>query len=49
VAETEALYWAALDVPAPKEPQLAEYEVRFIPGRGEAREASASRFTVAAA
>ena len=28
---TEALYWTALDVPAPAQQQLAEYAVRFIP------------------
>jgi hypothetical protein len=46
---TEALYWAALDLPAPARQQLAEYAVRFVPGQGDpAHEASASRFGVAA-
>ena len=48
--ETEALYWTSLDVPAPTEPQLADYDVRFVPGQGQSdHEASASRFSVAAA
>ena len=46
-AETEALYWAALDVPAPAQQQLAEYAVRFIPGPGH--DATATRFSVAVA
>jgi hypothetical protein len=46
---TEALYWAALDVPAPVGPQLAEYAVRLIARQGEPGfEAAASRFSVAA-
>lgn len=49
-AETEALYWAALDVPAPAERQLADYAVRLITDRGEpAHEAVPSRFSVIAA
>jgi hypothetical protein len=48
-AGTEALYWAALDVPAPAGPQLAEYAVRLIPHQGEpGDEVAASRFSVAA-
>jgi len=47
--ETEALYWAALDVPAPAHQQFAEYAVRFIPGPGEpADDAVASQFSVTA-
>ena len=49
-AETEALYWAALDVPAPAQQQLAEYAVRFVSGQGEpADAAAAARFSVAVA
>jgi hypothetical protein len=48
LAGTEALYWVALDVPAPREPDVAEYAVRFVPGDA-AHHAVASRFTVAAA
>ena len=44
---TEALYWATLDVPAPSEPGVAEYVVRFV--AGTEHEAAASRFSVAAA
>src|SRR5205814_4776907 len=29
--ETEALYWAALDIPAPTQQRFAEYAVRFVP------------------
>jgi hypothetical protein len=48
-AGTEALYWAALDVPAPAGPQLAEYAVRLIPPGGEpVDETAESRFSVAA-
>ena len=43
-AGTEALYWAALDVPAPKQQGVAEYAVRLA-GDG----AATSRFSVAAA
>src|SRR6267154_1315242 len=47
--ETEALYWAALDVRAPAQQPFAEYAVRFIPGPGEpADDAVASRFSVTA-
>ena len=49
-AGTEALYWAALEVPAPAREQLADYAVRLIPRPGEpAEEAVASRFSVAVA
>jgi hypothetical protein len=48
--ETEALYWAALDVPAPAKHVVAEYAVRFVPGQGDpTRDAVASGFSVAAA
>jgi hypothetical protein len=48
-AGTEALYWTALDVPAPAQQQLAEYAVRLIPGPGKpADDAMATRFSVAA-
>jgi len=44
--ETEALYWAALDVRAPAA-QFAEYAVRFIPDpREPAYDALATRFSV---
>jgi hypothetical protein len=47
--ETEALYWIALDVPAPAQQQSDEYAVRFIPDSDEpARDAVASRFSVTA-
>ena len=46
--ETEALYWAALDVPAPAR-QFAEYAVRFIPDpREPAYDALATRFSIVA-
>ncbi len=45
---TEALYWLALDVPAPAAPQVAAYEVRLADTPGEA-EAAATAFTVVAA
>jgi hypothetical protein len=48
LAGTEALYWTALEVPAPREPRVAEHAVRFVPG-DPAHHAVASRFTVAAA
>jgi hypothetical protein len=49
-AGTEALYWAALEVPAPAQEQLADYAVRLIPRPdAPAAEAVASRFSVAAA
>ena len=35
-AGTEALYWTALDVPAPKTPQVADYAVRLTPDDGAA-------------
>jgi hypothetical protein len=45
--ETEALYWAALDVQALAQP-FAEYAVRFIPDpREPAYDALATRFSVA--
>ena len=47
--ETEALYWAAFDVPAPAGQQFSEYVVRLMRDPGEpAHEAVASRFSVAA-
>src|SRR5256885_1921676 len=47
--ETEALYWAALDMPAPAQQQVAEFAVRLIPSPGEpAHHAVATRFTIAA-
>lgn len=46
LAGTEALYWTAIDVPAPATGQVTEYAVRFIPGQGH--DATASRFSVAA-
>jgi len=46
---TEALYWTALDVPAPAWQQFAEYAVRFIPGSDKpAHDAVATHFSVAA-
>jgi hypothetical protein len=33
---TEALYWTALDVPAPNSPQVADYAVRLNPDDGAA-------------
>jgi hypothetical protein len=49
-AGTEALYWAALEVPAPARQQRTDYAVRLIPRPGEpAEEAVASRFSVAVA
>jgi hypothetical protein len=44
LAGTEALYWTALDVPAPAQHQAAEYSVRLVPD-----DAIATRFSVAAA
>ena len=47
--ETEALYWAALDMLAPAQQQVAEYAVRLIANPGEsAHHAVATRFTIAA-
>jgi hypothetical protein len=47
--ETEALYWAALNVPARGQQQFTEYAVRFMPDSGEpAHDAMATRFSVAA-
>ena len=41
---TEALYWTALDVPAPARPTVAEYAVRLARGRRQrSRRGSASR------
>jgi hypothetical protein len=45
LAGTEALYWTAIDVPAPATGQVTEYAVRFIPGQGH--DAAATRFSVA--
>ena len=45
---TEALYWLALDVPAPAMPQVAAYQVRLVDASGET-EAVATEFTVVAA
>jgi hypothetical protein len=47
LAGTEALYWTAIDVPAPATGQVTEYAVRFIPGQGH--DVTATRFSVAAA
>ena len=47
LAGTEALYWTAIDVPAPATGQVTEYAVRFIPGQGH--DATATRFSVAIA
>ena len=47
LAGTEALYWTAIDVPAPATGQVTEYAVRFIPGPGH--DATATRFSVAIA
>ena len=46
-AGTEALYWAALDVPAPRAGQAADYTVRCVPTDASS-EAVASRFSVTA-
>ena len=46
---SEALYWTAIDVPAPREPRVAEYAVRFVPSARDSAAAVASRFSVAAA
>jgi hypothetical protein len=46
-AGTEALYWAALDVPAPRPGQTADYTVRCLPTES-ACETIASRFSVTA-
>ena len=43
-AGTEALYWASIEVPAPKQQGMAEYAVRFADD-----ESATSRFSVAAA
>ena len=37
LAGTEALYWTALDVPAPATAQVADYAVRFVRGAGARR------------
>ena len=48
--DTEALHWAALDVPAPAGQQMAEYAVRFLSDRGEpSHQAAEFRFSVVAA
>jgi hypothetical protein len=45
--ETEALYWTALDMPAPAQQQLAEYAVRLIPNPSEpAQNALTTRFCI---
>ncbi len=45
---TEALYWAAIDLPAPEQ-RTTEYSVRLVAGRdGPAGDAVASRFSVVA-
>jgi hypothetical protein len=44
-AGTEALYWAALDVPAPRAGQAGDYTVRCVPA-DPSSEAVASRFSV---
>ena len=44
-ADTEALYWTALDVPAPSAPGLAEYVARLPSGNG----APVARFSIVAA
>jgi hypothetical protein len=46
---SEALYWAALVVPAPANSQVAEYTVRLILQGDHAEDAVASRFTVTSA
>ena len=46
-AGTEALYWAALDVPSPPAGQVADYTVRCLPTE-RSSEAVASRFSVTA-
>ena len=47
--ETEALYWAALNMPAPAQQQFSEYAVSLMPNPGEpTHHAVATRFTVAA-
>ena len=46
---TEALYWLALDVPAPAAPQVAAYEVRLVDAPGEAGAAATAFCVVAAA
>jgi hypothetical protein len=45
--ETEALYWAELEVPAPAKQQVAEFAVRFVPDRDH--EAATSWFSVVTA
>jgi hypothetical protein len=47
LAGTEALYWTAVDVPAPAKERVTEYAVRFIPGPGH--DATATRFSIAMA
>ncbi len=44
--ETEALYWTALDVPAPAKPLATEYAVRFVPDQDA--DAGATQFSVTA-
>jgi hypothetical protein len=46
-AGTEALYWAALDVPSPHAGQIADYTVRCLPSEPSSQ-AVASRFCVTA-
>jgi hypothetical protein len=45
--ETEALYWAELNMPAPVKQQVAEFTVRFVPDRDH--QAATSRFSVVVA
>jgi hypothetical protein len=45
--ETEALYWTAIDMPAPTQQKLAEYAVRMMPNPGETtHHGVATRFSV---
>lgn len=47
---TEALYWCALDMPAPATQEVTEYAVRLVPDRGEPADGAVpSRFSVVAA
>jgi hypothetical protein len=48
LADTDALYWAALEVPAPAQAGVAEFKVRFAPDQSApAHEAAVSRFSIA--
>jgi hypothetical protein len=45
--ETEALYWTAIDMPAPTQEQFAEYAVRLMSNADDpAHNATATRFSV---